>query len=125
MLRTTSLIAVLLLATPAVANEGCIVDYNTFELRAIGTDDPASMLSEQTLTNYDWGTELDAEVAGEQYEKYGLSRELAIMEVTFYAWKDSVPFTRESTNTDTPPEILYALTDPETCAFQPYQLKSD
>ena len=125
MLRTTSLVAVLLLAAPAVASEGCIVDYESFELRAIAADDPASMLKEQTLSNYDWGRELDVVVAGERYEKYGLPRVLFLDEVVFHAFKDSVPFLREAHPmfVKVPTPILYAITDPSGCEFQPYQIK--
>ena len=123
-MRTACLLAALLTVTPTLADEGCIVDYDTFEVRGILATDPASMLSEQSINSYDWGLEPAAEVAGNTYEKYGLPRVLFPTEVKFFAFKDSAPFLHDLIGTETPPGILYALTDGQGCEFQPYVLKA-
>lgn len=122
-MRTASVLVALLSVPPAFAGEGCIVDYDSLEVRGLLATDPASMLSEQSIYSYDWGLEPATVVIGNAYAKYGLPRVLFPTEVTFYGFKESAPFLREAGTRDEPPMVVYALINGPRCEFQPYVLK--
>jgi hypothetical protein len=59
-------------------------------------------------------------VGGRQFTKYGLPRVLAPTEVGLLASSQGGPF--YAVPGVAAPEIVYLLTDPASCEFQPYQL---
>ena len=120
--RILAAAAALLLAGPAIAQQGdltCVVDYETLQVRHLLPTDPESMPNEQRLLSYDWAFDETVTIAGQAYSKYGLPRVTVAGELEFVAFKDSVPFMREVGDSDDP-EVLYALYNGLDCEVQPY-----
>lgn len=124
-LRKLIVTIALLAATPAVAGDSCVADYENVVIRSATDADSASMLSGQSLKSYEWGDGRDLQVGDHVYQKYGLPRVLFAEEMQLYGQMDTVPFVREAGTTDEPPYVLYVLTDATQCEFQPYMLAND
>jgi hypothetical protein len=110
-------------AVPTAHAAMCIVDYDTFEVRAdFLPSDHETMATEQTGFLQDWyvnGTPIN--VMGTTYEKYGLLRLVSAADLAFHAFQGSVPVMKAVGDGEVP-EMVYVLVRPEACEVQGYAI---
>jgi hypothetical protein len=118
MLVRALLAASILILSAGAAQAGCIMDPASNALRASTAAD-AALAATQNAAPRRWFINNDElQFGADFYGKFGLPRVLEVGDVQYDRMKDGTPFFKAGGDV----QVLYALSNAQSCEFQPYQL---
>ncbi|HVY20269.1 MAG TPA: hypothetical protein VHA70_09350 [Bauldia sp.] len=122
MSKIATLALLILSATAAHAENFCVVDPETQELRdhLLATDNDY-LVPDETGEKLEWVVNDDPLIDHDQmYSKSGEAQAIPIAKLVQYGWVSGAPLLKAVGDPEVP-DVIYLLANPKGCLFQAYQ----